>query len=100
VIFFRAFVVLWLLNVFVPERMEESMDVLVRRSLLVLVWSFVFAATGARAQDFRGAITGRAMDNSGAVLPGVTITVTNVATNVASTTVTNGEGDYTVPYLT
>src|SRR5437899_2270139 len=76
--------------------MEEAM---IRRSLFLLLLFFVLAA-GARAQEFRGAITGRVTDNSGAVLPGVTITVTNVATNVASTTVTNGEGLYTVPYLT
>jgi len=57
-------------------------------------------ASGAAAQDFRGAITGRASDRSGGVLPGVTVTATNVATNVASTTTTNNEGIYTIPYLT
>jgi hypothetical protein len=57
------------------------------------------AATAA-GQEFRGAITGRVNDKSGGVLPGVTVTATNVATNVSSTTVTTGEGLFTIPYLT
>src|SRR5713101_5487302 len=51
-------------------------------------------------QDFRGAITGRISDKSGAVLPGVTVTATNVATNVGSTTTTNADGVYSILYLT
>src|SRR3982750_2059050 len=58
----------------------------------------VFAG-GASAQDFRGAITGRISDTSGGRLPGVTVTVTNTATNVASATTTNTEGDFSVPFL-
>jgi hypothetical protein len=54
---------------------------------------------GASAQDFRGGITGRISDSSGGRLPGVTVTATNVATNVASTTTTNGEGDYAILFL-
>jgi hypothetical protein len=50
-------------------------------------------------QDFRGAITGRITDKSGAVLPGVTVTATNVATNVGTTTTTNNEGLYSILYL-
>src|SRR6266852_3744148 len=57
-------------------------------------------ASASAAQEFRGAITGRINDSSGGRLPGVTVTATNVATNVASTTVTNTEGAYTIPYLT
>ena len=53
----------------------------------------------ASAQDFRGGVTGRIVDASGARLPGVTVTATNVATNVASTTTTNGEGDYAILFL-
>jgi hypothetical protein len=54
----------------------------------------------ATAQDFRGAITGRVLDSSGAALPGATVIATAVATNVASTTTTNREGTYTILYLT
>ena len=53
----------------------------------------------ARAQDFRGGIVGRVTDESGGLLPGVTITVTHRDTNVSNQTVTNGTGDYTLLYL-
>ncbi len=71
----------------------------VERACLALALS-VLAAASATAQDPRGAITGHINDTSGGRLPGVTVTATNVATNVGSTTVTNNEGAYTIPYLT
>src|SRR6266446_10217984 len=68
---------------------------------LITALAVVFATvSGAAAQEFRGAITGRMNDRSGGVLPGVTVTATNVSTNVASTTTTNNEGLFTIPYLT
>ena len=42
---------------------------------------------------------GRVVDNSDAVLPGVTVTVTNTATGVVRTSVTNAEGQYFLPGL-
>jgi hypothetical protein len=62
-----------------------------------LLW--LMAGTSAAAQDFRGAITGRVSDQSGAVLPGVTVTVTHKDTNVPTSTVTNETGIYLLPYL-
>jgi hypothetical protein len=62
--------------------------------------SLVCLSAGVAAQDFRGMITGRVSDSSGAHMPGVTVTATNVATNVASTATTTGEGNYTIQYLT
>lgn len=53
----------------------------------------------AAAQDFRGTIKGIVTDESGGVLPGVTITVTNVETNVFTTALTDAKGGYNVPYL-
>jgi hypothetical protein len=64
-------------------------------SALVLILFTIPAA----AQDFRGAIRGTVSDSSGAVLPGVTVTVTNVDTNVAQTVVTDERGGYQVRYL-
>src|SRR5712691_5497868 len=58
------------------------------------------SASGSAAQEFRGSITGRVNDRSGGVLPGCTVTATNVATNVGSTATTNSEGLFTIPYLT
>jgi hypothetical protein len=63
----------------------------------VLLAAMVAAAS---AQEFRGAITGRITDESGASVPGVSVTATSIATNVATTTTTNGDGDYSLLYLT
>jgi hypothetical protein len=57
---------------------------------LVAACTLALAATAA-AQEFRGTITGTVTDESRAVLPGVTVTVTNVETGVAVATVTNGD---------
>ncbi len=62
------------------------------------VSSLLIAAT-AGAQDFRGAVGGKVTDESGGVLPGVTVTGTNKDTNVAGTTVTNETGGYSLLYL-
>jgi hypothetical protein len=69
------------------------------RILPVLAFALASVSSSA-AQEFRGAITGRVNDLSGGVLPGVTVTATNIATNVASATTTNNEGRFTIPYLT
>ena len=53
---------------------------------------------GAFAQA-TGTINGRVLDQAEAVLPGVTITVTNVNTGVARLTATNAEGVYNAPGL-
>ena len=65
-----------------------------------LALAALLAAPAAFAQDFRGTIAGRISDSSGGRLPGATVTATNVATNVDSTTTTTGEGEYTIAYLT
>jgi carboxypeptidase family protein/TonB-dependent receptor-like protein len=59
----------------------------------------LFANAVAFAQDFRGAINGTVTDSTGAVLPGVTLTVTNVETNVPNVVVTDSKGVYQVKYL-
>src|SRR6185437_5974691 len=51
------------------------------------------------AQSERGTITGSVSDSSGAVVPGATVTITNTATNVATTLTTNQAGSYTAPSL-
>jgi hypothetical protein len=51
------------------------------------------------AQTFRGSITGRVADTTGAVLPGVTVTATNDGTGVSRTTVTSATGEFSVPDL-
>src|SRR5829696_2047735 len=51
------------------------------------------------AQIDTGVIVGRVTDDSGAVLPGVTIVATQEGTGVASTTVSNERGEYIFPGL-
>ncbi|MGH8248135.1 MAG: carboxypeptidase regulatory-like domain-containing protein, partial [Gammaproteobacteria bacterium] len=53
----------------------------------------------ALAQRERGSIVGRVTDSTGAVIPAVSITVTNVNTGAVSTTETTGEGIYTISAL-
>ncbi len=52
-----------------------------------------------RAAINRGNIEGTVTDPQGAVVPGVTVTVTNVDTNVTTTSPTNEAGYYLVPEL-
>ena len=51
----------------------------------------------ASAQIDTGTIVGKVADESGAVLPGVTVTLTQDATGVSTTTVTNASGEYVFP---
>jgi len=69
------------------------------KRFFVVLCALVAASIELSAQDFRGGITGRISDASGGRMPGVTVTATNVATNVASTTTTNGDGDYAIAFL-
>src|SRR5262249_37966075 len=71
---------------------------LIRRAVLAALCSFVFAAAAA-AQTNTGQISGTVKDPSGGVLPGVTVTVTNVATNIARTAVTDDKGAWVVTSL-
>ncbi len=48
----------------------------------------------------KGAITGLVTDATGGVLPGTTVTITHVATNVSQTFVANREGVYEAPFMT
>jgi hypothetical protein len=50
-------------------------------------------------QGALGTLNGLVLDQGDAVLPGATITATNIATNVTRTTVTNSEGLYNLPAL-
>lgn len=59
----------------------------------------VFTAASATAQEFRGTISGTVSDPNGAVVPGATVTVINVETNVSATTTTNDSGAYNFPLL-
>jgi hypothetical protein len=66
---------------------------------LVLLQSILLFVTTAFAQRGSGRILGTGTDTSGAVVPGATVTITNVATHVETTTVTNDSGYFTMPNL-
>ena len=57
---------------------------------------FVVSALPAFGQIDRGAITGRVLDASGAIVPNATVTITNKATGVAVTTPVDAAGEYQV----
>ncbi|MGH9573514.1 MAG: carboxypeptidase regulatory-like domain-containing protein [Candidatus Acidiferrales bacterium] len=59
-----------------------------------LLFCFALLALGARAQNTGGTISGTVADKTGAVIPGVTVTATNEATNVVNTVQTNSSGAY------
>src|SRR5712692_5877225 len=67
-------------------------------SLLAVIGLGLIVASAA-AQEFRGSISGRVTDPSGAAVPGSQVTVTNTATNVSDSETTNEAGVYTVLYL-
>ncbi len=56
-------------------------------------------AAGVAAQEFRATITGHVLDQSGAAVPNITVQVKNIDTNQISTAATDGQGNYTVPFL-
>lgn len=59
----------------------------------------VLLPTTAFAQLTRGIISGTVVDNTGLVLPGVTVIVTNQETGVMRTSVSNDQGIYRLPAL-
>jgi hypothetical protein len=69
-----------------------------RRGLTaVLLVMLAFVAAG--AQESRGSLTGTVTDPNGAALPGASVEIRNVDTNVANTATTNEEGAYSFPLL-
>ena len=66
--------------------------------VLLIAMVVLGLAAPAHAQA-TGTVTGVATDDSGAVMPGVTVNVTNTATSQVRTAVTGADGFYTVPLL-
>jgi hypothetical protein len=64
-------------------------------SLCCLVGADAFAQGGSTKTSVSGIVT----DTAGGVIPGATVVVTNNDTNIATNTVTNGEGAFNVPAL-
>ena len=73
----------------------STMSICMKRlAILVLATTLV-----AHAQVSTGTILGSVVDPSGALVPGATVMVTNLATNISHSTATNSSGLFTVPNL-
>ncbi len=60
----------------------------------------LFALGGvALAQEYRGTISGRIVDPQQAVVPGVSVVATQVDTGSKYTTISSGDGQFTLPFL-
>jgi hypothetical protein len=68
---------------------------MIRKTLLCVVMLGLFAGF-AFSQANNATLTGTVSDASGAVLPGVSISATNTATGVVTTSVSNESGAYTI----
>src|ERR1700733_15312436 len=67
--------------------------------LFALIAALCLASSGALAQLATGSIQGLVSDKSGAVIPNAAVTVTNSATGVSRSGMSNGDGLYVVPNL-
>ncbi len=56
-------------------------------------------AAGASAQVYRGSLSGRVTDPTGAVIPGAKVAIKNNATNIVTAVGTSAQGEYTAPNL-
>ncbi len=67
---------------------------------LCLVISLCFLLSIAvQAQSATATLSGAVVDSSGAVIPGANVTISNNATGLQRQTITNDEGNFTVPLL-
>ena len=65
----------------------------------ILVVALSLPCAAALAQETTGTIVGTVTDDSGAVVPGVTVSARNLATGRTAETVSTGTGRYTLPLL-
>src|SRR5215475_11815132 len=65
----------------------------------VLFLSVLASAAGTTALSQTAQVTGRVSDQSGAVVPGAQITLTNTATGINRESVSNDDGYFTIPLV-
>src|SRR5256885_15911718 len=64
-----------------------------RVALVLGAWLVAASATGAAGQGFQGGLRGAVKDPNG-VIPGVEVTLTNEATSIKRSVVSNDAGEY------
>ncbi len=67
------------------------------RAVALLLFANIVVATHTARAQAGGSVTGTVKDASGAVLPGASVTLTNVALNTSFDTITDGQGSYAFP---
>src|SRR5262245_11024000 len=77
---------------------SQTGDRAMRRLGLMLLLAATIHVVAA-AQETTGTMTGVASDQTGAVLPGVSVTIKNTNTGMSRTVVTNEDGLYTASLL-
>src|SRR5215813_3836344 len=70
-----------------------------RYAYVILIAATCFISADMLGQGIRATVVGRVTDQSGAIVPGVKITITNAATNESRSAVTSDTGDYALPQL-
>ena len=68
-------------------------------AILLVALAWMTSADPVHAQATRATLLGTITDQSGAALPGITVTATETRTNVSHTTTTNATGNYTFPNI-
>jgi Carboxypeptidase regulatory-like domain len=76
--------------------MREGNKSVRRARALVMLLLVMLVPIFLRAQVDRGTVNGTISDSSGAVIPGVKVTATNVETGVLNTAISNGAGFYSI----
>lgn len=86
---------------FLPVRSRPITGTMMRICSILFLLAIYFGGVAPKAfgQAEQGTITGIIRDSSGAVVAGAGVKATNVATNVASSTVSGADGYYTIPYV-
>ena len=69
----------------------------IRHACAWLIFSFLLTSTAVLAQSTGGRITGTVGDPTGAIVPNVNVALTNEATGISRTTVTDSAGGYVFP---
>jgi hypothetical protein len=68
--------------------------------LVAFVVTGLLATSSMQAQQYLGTLSGSVSDATGAKIVGANVTAKDVKTNFETKGVTNGSGDYTIPFLT
>src|SRR5688572_16592663 len=76
--------------------MHSTQATVARWIVIVLIAA---APRFAAAQDARGTIAGTVVDASKSLVPGASVTVTNIAMGTTMSAVTNEDGFFQIPYL-